>query len=429
MRRILSLVVVSLALTAGTATAAGPTFSAEQSVGTLSDDFWEPTTAVDPRAGWVYQAVTGIGAHECANHNCPGTSILVRASGDSGKTWGPLVYVCGIACKNVGWQFDPQLAVAADGTVYAAWLNTFDPGTVLSKSFDHGRTWTTPVTTNGDLTYNDKPTLVISPSGRDVYLSFDDKTDDYSVVSHDYGSTFSAPVKTNADAYEYLSYGGAITPDGRVYFAQTGEPKSGVGAEPVSLVSSADGGSTWARTTLDSSAEPPVCTFKGCYADFFSSQAVVASDSTGRLVLAYLKSAVDEGPKSLYVRTSSDGSHWTAPILVNARGDSNMPSIAAGRPTAGDFRLVWQDNRNGANAWNTWYARTTNGGATWSAPVRLSNLDSGAPYKSPAGYTFSFGDYGGLAVDSAGTNFVIGGEGDGIYTGGGTGGSWWSSGR
>src|SRR5689334_15430247 len=67
-RRILVLAVASLALATGVASAAGPTFSGERLVGTLSDDFWEPTTAVDLHSGWVYQAVTGIGAHECANH-------------------------------------------------------------------------------------------------------------------------------------------------------------------------------------------------------------------------------------------------------------------------------------------------------------------------------------------------------------------------
>jgi hypothetical protein len=427
-RRLSLLVVVTALLASGNAFAAAPSFTNEQLVGTVADDFWEPTTAADLHSSYVYQAVTGIGAHECAQHNCPGTSILVRASSDSGRTWGPLTFVCGIACKNVGWQFDPQLAVAADGTVYAAWLNTFNPGTVLAKSFDHGRTWTIPVTTNGDLSYNDKPTLVISPSGKDVFLSFDDKTDDYVVVSHDFGVSFSAPVKTNNDAYTYLSYGGTITASGHVYFAQTGEPKGGVGAEPVSLVASTDGGATWTRTTLDFSDEPPVCTFKGCYGDFYSSQAVVASDSSGRLVFAYLKNTAPEAPKRLYVRTSADGVTWTAPRLVNSLGDSNMPAIAAG-PAAGDFRLMWQDDRNGAEAWNTWYARSTDGGATWSAPVRLSNLGSGAPYKSASGYAFPFGDYGGLAVDAAGTNFAIWGEGDGIYTGGGTGGSWWTRGR
>src|SRR5947208_2621092 len=195
-------VIAALALLTGAASAAPqPSFTNEQLVGTLSDDVWEPTTAADLHSGYVYQAVTAIGSHECSNHNCPGTSIKVRASSDGGTTWGPLVFVCGIACKNVGWQFDPQLAVASDGTVYAAWLNTFNPGTVLSKSDDHGRTWTTPVTMNGSLTYNDKPILAISPSGRDVYLAFNDKSDAYAVASHDYGATFSPPVKTNTDGF------------------------------------------------------------------------------------------------------------------------------------------------------------------------------------------------------------------------------------
>jgi hypothetical protein len=431
MRRTLLLVATFTALAAlgavGAPAASAPVFASEQLAGTLADDYWEPTTAADPGSGYVYQAVTGIGAHECARHNCPGTSILVRASSDSGTTWGPFVFVCGIACKNVGWQFDPQLAVANDGTVYAAWLNTFDPGTVLSKSYDHGHTWTTPVTMNGGLTYNDKPILAISPSGQDVYLAFNDKADAYAVASHDYGATFSAPVKTNADDFEYLAYGGTVAPNGNVYFGETGEAKDALGPEPVAVVSSTDGGRTWSTRVLDTSQEAPPCSFKGCYRDFFSSQATVAADSSGRLYFAYLLNTVPDAPKRLYVRTSTDGVTWSARSVVNADGDSNMPSIATGS-AAGDVRLVWQDNRNGANAWNTWYARTTNSGRTWSPDVRLSNLGTGAPYKSAAGYTFPFGDYLGLAVDPAGTNFVIWGEANGIYTGGGTGGSWWTRG-
>ena len=431
MRRGLGVVAATLVVVAavavGAPAASAPSFASEQLVGTLADDNWEPTTAADPSSSYVYQAVTGIGAHECDQHNCPGTSILVRASADAGTTWGPFVFACGIACKNVGWQFDPQLAVANDGTVYAAWLNTFNPGTVLSKSFDHGRTWTTPVTMNGSLSYNDKPILAISPSGKDVYLAFNDKADAYAVASHDFGATFSAPVKTNTDTFSYLAYGGTVAPNGNVYFGETGESKDALGPEPVAVVSSTDGGRTWSTRILDTSQEAPPCNFKGCYRDFYSSQATVAADSSGRLVFAYLLNTVPDAPKSLYIRTSTDGVNWSARSLVNSDGDSNMPSIAAG-PSAGDFRLVWQDNRNGENAWNTWYARTTTGGSRWSADVRLSNLGSGAPYKSAAGYTFPFGDYLGLAVASNGTNFVIWGEGNAIYTGGGTGGSWWTRG-
>ena len=38
-----------------------------------------------------------------------------------------------------------------------------------------------------------------------------------------------------------------------------------------------------------------------------------------------------------------------------------------------------------AGAFNTWYTATSDGGATWSGQVTLSNLTSGAPYKSPPG--------------------------------------------
>src|SRR6266581_6827802 len=104
MRRILSAAVTVTTLAGlaavGAPAASAPSFASEQLAGTLADDNWEPTTAADPSSAYVYQAVTGIGAHECAEHNCPGTSILVRASSDSGVTWGPFAFACGITCKN-----------------------------------------------------------------------------------------------------------------------------------------------------------------------------------------------------------------------------------------------------------------------------------------------------------------------------------------
>jgi hypothetical protein len=115
---------------------------------------------------------------------------------------------------------------------------------------------------------------------------------------------------------------------------------------------------------------------------------------------------------------------WTAPALVNSRGDSNFPQIAAG-PAPGDFRLAWQDNRTGA--FNTWYTASSDGAAGWTGQVKLSNRTSGAPYKSPAGYTFPDGDYFGIAVSSAGITYAIWGEADGssIYCCGDT---WYAQG-
>lgn len=77
--------------------------------------------------------------------------------------------------------------------------------------------------------------------------------------------------------------------------------------------------------------------------------------------------------------------------------------------------------------WYTWYRSTSNGGTSWSSPdVRLSDLASGAPYKSAIGYAFPYGDYHELSVDSGGRNHVIWGEGASCS---GPGGSWYTRGQ
>lgn len=388
---------------------------------------WEPTVAVDPNHPTrIYQLITGINARACKG-SCPGTSILFRRSTDGGATFSPETFVCAAACKTIGWQFDPQIRVAADtnagcgcGTIYVAFMDQYDPGVQLFTSHDGGDTWSAPVTMNGGLKYMDKPILVISPSGRDVYVAFNHKFDNMVVASHNYGRSFLSPQKVNDDHLWWYANGGAVAPNGDVYFALDGEASlSGHGhdfdgtAEVALLRCSASLTTPCANPTLTSfgvSAVPPPCPVPGCYPDYFAATGAIAIDATGHMVFAYTFSSEPNGPKSLYVRTSDDGVRWSTPILVNAHGDSSVPQIDGG-PTSGDVRLAWQDDRTGQ--FNTWYARSADGGATWGSPVRLSNLGSGAPYKSPDGYTFTDGDYFGIAVTSTGIAHVIWGEADG----------------
>lgn len=407
-------------------------FASEKPAGTpyLHQSNWEPAVATDPNhPNLVYQLITGINAHQCAP-GCPGTSVLFRRSTDGGTTWGPEQFVCGLACKGVGWQFDPQIKVAADtkracgcGTVYVAFLDTYKPGVVLFKSHDGGGSWQGPITMNGSLSYMDKPVLVISPTGKDVYVAFNDKLASYVVASHRYGEpgTFLPAKQVNGDDdLWWYADGGAVAPDGTVYFSEDGETGSqlNVGhldgpAEVAVLRCSPSATSSCAHpaiTSFGTSAAPPPCPVFQCYPDYYDATPSVAVDSAGHIVVAYTFSTVQNGPKSLYVRRSDDGVTWSAPKLLNARGDSNVPQIANG-PTAGDFRLAWQDDRTGA--FNTWYAASSDGGSSWAKQVRLSNLTSGAPYKSSAGYTFTDGDYFGIAVSSAGVTYAIWGEADG----------------
>ncbi len=399
--------------------------------------YWEPTVAANWSGNEVYQLVTYLNATKVCT-TCNGTTVFFRASLDGGTTWSTPKPIWTGNAKI--WEYDPHMRVASDGTIYVVFLDTYNPGTVLFRSKDEGQTWSGPVILNGNLTWNDYPDLEISPSGKDVFVSFNSKLKSYVAVSHDYGATFAAPVQTNTQTLWYFSNGGTFVPpngafpNGAIVFTEGGE----TGLKQITthtlngpqvltvfvctqatLPNGCQTSGAWTSVVLDTSLLPPPCAVSGCYPEFFMSKNRVAVDPAGTLMLIYGLNSVDQGPKSLYIRTSTDAVHWSAPALVNGLGDSNMPMVVSG-PSPGDFRITWMDNRNaacwncgGLGGWNTWYSRTTDGGRSWSPPVQLSNLASGASYKGPLGFTMIFGDYFGFADNAAGKNFVIWGESDG----------------
>jgi hypothetical protein len=89
----------------------------------------------------------------------------------------------------------------------------------------------------------------------------------------------------------------------------------------------------------------------------------------------------------------------------------------------GQVDAAWMDVRTGR--WNTWLRHSDDGGVTWTDERRLSDRPGGAPYKTPAGFRFPYGDYGELAIGS-GVTWAIWGEG---LSYDGPGGSWFTSNR
>ena len=118
--------------------------------------------------------------------NCPVPHISLHVSSDGGQTWAAQRPLC--ACKG-SWQYDPVVEVVPNtGAVYAAFLNGFN--VVFVSSTDHGATWSAPVKTYGNVSWNDKPALATSDDGRDVYLSWNGPTggDPWIAQSHDFGA-------------------------------------------------------------------------------------------------------------------------------------------------------------------------------------------------------------------------------------------------
>src|ERR1043166_6020220 len=84
-----------------TASSMAPGWDSERVWSGLDD--WEPFVAADPSSTYVYQMTT--------RFNDTMSAVMIRASSDSGKTWGSAQFVAPVN----EWQADPQVAVANDG--------------------------------------------------------------------------------------------------------------------------------------------------------------------------------------------------------------------------------------------------------------------------------------------------------------------------
>jgi BNR repeat-like domain len=395
-----------------TALASSPAqgWSGEYVVNRKADD-WEPAVATDPHDPWVYVVTTRYGVPKPCKGNCPTPWMALTRSSDGGATWSAQMPLC--ACKGSG-QFDPQIEVVPNtGDVYAAYMNGYN--VVFIRSHDHGKTWSAPVKIYGNVSWNDKPLLAMSDDGRDVYISFNGPQggDPWIAQSHDGGRTWSQTRVTKSRLYFY-TFGGDVTPSGRVVFSESAVNYANniglTGTTKVFAVVSGDRGKTWKRVLVDAF---PVGLQSPERADYYVGHTALASDGRGNLVIAYDAPTSAYGKQRIYTTRSADGGlTWSARTAVSVDGEmATAPALTA--RGNGDARMFYFQTAGGGNLdeWNVWYRASSDGGRTWSRPVKISDASGGAAYKSAAGFDEPYGDYGELAISSAGATVAAWGEG------------------
>lgn len=394
---------------------AGPSgFSPQTRLGFNVDNEWEPAIAAD-RFGHVYMLYaqyTGVpGCPSCSNP----TQVL-QTSSDHGSTWGSpfVIYPSGASS---GGQWDSQVVVdPVDGeTVYVSFMQNNKSDIVVGKSTDFGATWSF-VVADATNSGTDKPILAVR--GQDVYVVYNHSQTIWSASSHDGGQTFTeVKVNQNGKLGWSLAGGGTVTPNGNVHFAWAGYESNGGAKGKVNLFvsSSTNGGASWTTKTIDISSAPPDCADFLCGWAYLGAQLVMTSDSAGNIYLLWNSGSAPRGPERIYFAKSTNGGNtYTTKqdVSLAPQGTHHaFPAIAAAGN--GDVRIAWMDARaanGGMDKWNVYYRASTNGGSTWSAEVDLSTPVSGFSYIFADGFRFPFGDYYEMDVDEDGTNHVVFGE-------------------
>jgi len=316
----------------------------------------EVEEAVDSVRGYVYQEWMGCG-HK----------IGFATSADGGVHFGnPVV----LAYSYFGW--DPSVAVAPDGTVYAAFMHATNEHQfpVVEASFNHGQSFSqvTSLVPAMDGNFGDRDFLTVGPAGT-LYLTWD------------YGPSASGV---------------------KLVSSRSISPSFIAGDLNIVMQTSADGGRTWTPMVHVSSG------FPAGGAD----SAPLLMQPDGRVDVEYQgyrvtsRTKLTLGVGHSYFTSSADGGQaWTRPIRIGPDSLTMSRSEwwidgAIGADSAGNLYVTW--DTQGRDRDIGWLSYSTNKGRTWSAPLRVTpDTDDATHIVEVAGGGSGLAYVGWLADNSA----------------------------
>jgi hypothetical protein len=312
--------------------------------------------------------------------------LVAAVSHDGGATWAEswahFSACSGGAASNRGdydRASDPWVSFAPNGDVYQISLSAsadFDTSAILvSKSTNGGDTWSEPTTLIRDssgIPFNDKESISADPTNADnVYAVWDRLR-----FPSDHANPKNLP---------------PVAIRGDIFFSRT-----------------TNGGASWEapRNLLSQNT------------DVFTVGNQIVALPNGTLVDIFnMGKGSGHQPSDQYVqaiiRSTDKGVTWSKPIIIAkdmsvavtdpdtgaAIRDGGLPDIAVDR-TTGALYAVWADGRfsNGVHD-DIALSQSTDGGLTWSAPLKVNQTTNNAAAFTPAVYVAANGTVGVTSYD------------------------------
>lgn len=309
-----------------------------------------------------------------------------------------------IVNDDAGTAEQKRVAAVADpsGNVYVAWqdFRGGDFDIYFAKSSDGGRTFSGNVRIDGapSAATQERPALALGPNGEIVAVWHDDRRaymdfDIYASVSFDKGATFSPAVRVSDGPNKVRQFNPSVAVDllGNVYVAWQ-DFRSGHGDIRI------------ARATLSSfSFSPSVRVDDDVGSNGTQASPSVVVSSLGTVYVAYHDNRSGEYNGNVYLAKSTDGGRsFGLSVRVDDTGTATWSQGQASLAidSVGNLFIVWQDARNnGEFDYDVYFAKSTDGGRTFSRNIRVDDAPRGSSQTAPR-----------IAVGTAGTLYVVWGD-------------------
>lgn len=401
----------------------------------------EPFVAVNPA-----NAANLIGVWQQDRWNDGGAHGLVAGfSTNGGTTWGETTLPFSACANGLGYEraSDPWVSIGPDGTAYSVSISFNESNNnnavAAAVSKNGGSAWTNLSVIIADNApnfqfFNDKESVTADPVKAGVAYAVWDRLESpngnpraelhtaafrgpamFSKTTNG-GLTWSSPKVIVDTPSRKQTIGNQIVVNrqtGALYdFFDLITPPFSVTAFKVAFVKSTDGGNTWTKPQIISNLRTVFVSDPNTGAAIRTGDIIpeVAIDPrTGQLYVVWQDSRFNGGHfDEVALSTSTNGgATWSAPIRVNT--STGRPAFT---PTVkvnsnGNVGVSYYDFRNLTTQTTTlptdyWFTESTNGGASFGAEVRLTNTSFDMLTAPNAGGFFT-GDYEGM--DTSGTTF------------------------
>lgn len=342
---IFAMVILGLAVTCVPAQA--QQFSATKNVSNDSDYSYTPQIAVDSN-GTIYMA--------WEDDTATNSNILFTRSTDGGVTFSTPINLSNTS----GDSFNPRIAVGSAGNVYVVWEDDTPGNTVImfSHSTNAGVSFSTPINLSNSSADSSTQQIAVDSSGN-IYVVWENDTLNLGIFlsrSTDGGATFSAPATLSTNPSGSYSPQVAVGLSGNLSVVWEDDANS---AADISFTYSTDHGATFATPASLS------------YHNANSMSAQVAIDLSGNIDVVWENNSL--GYFDIFFSRSADnGVTFSTPAdISDGSGEAQDPQITL--DAKGNINVVWEDNTPPSINPDIYFARSGNGGTTFSSPVNVSN--------------------------------------------------------